>query len=88
MREIAEESGLTSIRVVRKLAEVPDPEWGNVRHTYHVELAGDAPDHWTHRVRGKGEDAGMIFEYSWRPIDDTLHLVGHQDQWISQSSSG
>lgn len=38
LREIAEESGLTSIRLVRKLAEAPEPAWGHVRHVLHFEI--------------------------------------------------
>jgi 8-oxo-dGTP pyrophosphatase MutT (NUDIX family) len=82
VREVAEESGLSNVRIVRKLAEGSFPEWGNLRHVFHVEVIGYAPDQWIHTVRGSGEDSGMEFEYSWVPLDATLHLSGDQDRWL------
>lgn len=83
VREVAEESGLTNLRIIRKLAEAVFPEWGNLRHVFHVEVLGQAPDRWIHTVRGSGEDSGMEFEYSWVPLDATLRLSGDQDRWLA-----
>lgn len=34
VREVAEESGLTNLRIIRKLAEAVFPEWGNLHHVF------------------------------------------------------
>lgn len=83
VREVAEESGLTNVKIIRKLAEAVFPEWGNLRHVFHVEVLGQVPDRWIHSVRGFGEDSGKQFEYSWVPLDWRLRLSGDQDRWLA-----
>lgn len=83
VREVAEESGLTNLRIIRKLAEAVFPECGNLRHVFHVEVLGQVSDRWIHTVRGSGEDSGMEFEYSLVPLDATLHLSGDQGRWLA-----
>jgi 8-oxo-dGTP pyrophosphatase MutT (NUDIX family) len=83
-REVREESGLSSqqVRLVRKLAEAPEPEWDQTRHVYLFEVCGPLPDRWSHRVTGRGEDAGFVFDYYWLPATPALDLAGGQHRFL------
>lgn len=81
-REVREESGLADVQLVRKLAEHEEVEWGNVRHVFHLVVPNDAPDEWTHVVHGKGEDAGLVFEYRWMELGEGIELAGNQHKWL------
>jgi ADP-ribose pyrophosphatase YjhB (NUDIX family) len=81
-REILEESGLSNLNLIRKLAVHESAEWNTVRHVFHLTVPGDVPDSWSHTVRGKGEDEGMIFDYRWTALTPQLELAGNQHTWL------
>ncbi len=81
-REIWEESGLADVQLIRKLAEHEEAGWDNIRHVFHVTAPADTLDEWTHVVHGKGEDAGMVFEYRWADLRAGVVLAGAQDRWL------
>ena len=82
-REIAEESGLTQLSVVRPLAvETFDNPTRRV-HVFHLLAPPDLPDAWEHSVSGAGEDAGLVFVYRWLPLGDAAALLaGRFDRWL------
>ena len=88
LREVREESGLTSVRVLRPLAEehTPHPIRHFPRHTTFFELAVDGdtdiPDAWDHRVTGPGRDNGMTFHCRFEPLPLTFPLADGQDAWL------
>jgi ADP-ribose pyrophosphatase YjhB (NUDIX family) len=81
-REIEEESGLTNVQLVRKLTEYESQQWGTLRHVFHLIASENTPDTWSHIVRGKGEDEGMVFEYRWMTLEPGIKLAGEQHQWL------
>ncbi len=85
-REVAEESGLTSVqvRLVRKLAEAFEPEWQIVqRHVYLFAPVTTLPERWSHSVAGAGEDRGMVFDYDWLPVTAAQQrLAGGQGRFF------
>ena len=83
-REIQEESGLTEVHLIRKLAEHTEVEWGHIRHVFQLTASRDVPDAWRHIVRGQGEDAGLVFEYQWADLNPEVKLAGKQAQWLSE----
>ena len=77
LREIAEESGLAKVRIVRELPGSEDHyENPYENHGFHVVIEGKAPDSWEHVVIGDGDDAGLTFCYRWLAIEPELHLFG------------
>ena len=71
-----------AVRLARKLAEAPEPEWQQVRHVYLFEPLSPLPERWTHVVSGKGEDSGMAFDYYWLPVTPALKLAGAQERFL------
>ncbi|MER7695772.1 NUDIX domain-containing protein [Streptomyces sp. NPDC096095] len=88
LREVAEETGLTGARVVRRIAvdERPHPGTGQPRLTSFFLL--DAPPGgspaWEHRVRGDGADAGMRFACRFAPLPLERPLADGQDAWLDR----
>jgi putative (di)nucleoside polyphosphate hydrolase len=88
-REVEEESGLTELQSIRRVANdvwvrrLSPPKLYH-RHFFHASVDDDR-DAWTHVVTGEGEERGMEFEYSWLELpssrdfvlalDDYLHLL-------------
>lgn len=77
-REIYEESGLTELKLLRKLG-ITERCWLDTgatsrRHYFLLEAPPKTADRWVYVVHGKGSDAGLRFDYFWRrpPIDLTL----------------
>lgn len=68
-REIYEESGLTQLKVLRKLGTVErcwlDTQVITRRHYFLLTVETTTPDTWVHQVHGRGADAGMHFSYFW-----------------------
>ena len=87
-REVREESGLTDVQLVRKLAEHEEVEWDNIRHVFCLIAPNGAPDRWTHTVHGQGEDAGMVFEYRWVDLSENVELAGAQHKWLGLLNGG
>ena len=87
-RELLEESGLRapSVALVCKLAEVPEPEWDQMRHVYLLKDVGGLPNDWVTVLAGDGDDRGIVFEYYWVDILPGLQLAGGQHRWLAQIS--
>ncbi|GAA2100073.1 hypothetical protein GCM10009801_72280 [Streptomyces albiaxialis] len=72
LREVAEETGLTAVTVLRALGaeDRPHPETGEPRRTafFVLRAPADAPDAWHHEVGGEGGDAGMVFACRFVPL--------------------
>jgi len=85
-REIWEESGLTNLRLIRKLG-VAGSCWLqprkliSQRHCFLLEAADDTLDNWQHVAQGDGIDLGMVFSYFWlRPTLD--FAISHDLGWF------
>lgn len=72
LREIREESGLTRVRIVRKLGQ---DKYFNERRKIEVtrsyyHLQSDEPrDTFTHVVDSKDDDNGSVYRYHWIDLD-------------------
>jgi len=86
-REIEEESGLTNVRLIRKLAEYESVEWRNTRHVFHLAALATTPDSWAQTVGGQGEDADLVFNYYWIDLKPGLELADNQHQWLKLIST-
>jgi ADP-ribose pyrophosphatase YjhB (NUDIX family) len=86
LREVAEETGLSTAAVVRKIAveDRPHPETGLPRRTsfFHLQAPADAPDVWEHHVQGDGDDAGLTFVCRFLPLPLERQLADDQDAWL------
>jgi 8-oxo-dGTP pyrophosphatase MutT (NUDIX family) len=83
-RELFEESGLgpDRVKLIRKVAEFPEPEFQQQRHVYRFEPTRPLPETWSHTVRGAGEDEGMVFNFYWLPAAPAPTLAGTQAHWL------
>jgi ADP-ribose pyrophosphatase YjhB (NUDIX family) len=86
-REITEESGLTSVRLVRKLGvhrfywhDLDDEE---ERHFFLFESIAETPETWDYVVHSDGVDSGLVFSYRWVRVDEDLELAEHLAKFIS-----
>ncbi|MEU3057378.1 NUDIX hydrolase [Streptomyces griseus] len=88
LREVAEETGLTGARVVRRIAVDgrAHPETGQPRLTTFLLLDAppDGPSAWEHRVGGDGGDAGMRFACRFAPLPLERPLADVQDVWLGR----
>ncbi|HEX8682107.1 MAG TPA: NUDIX domain-containing protein [Ardenticatenaceae bacterium] len=68
-RELSEETGLTTLELVRKLGVrhyyKPYIQANVERHDFLLRASPDLPDNWVYKVGGEGEDAGARFCYRW-----------------------
>ena len=84
-REVAEETGLDDVRVVRKLpgfeAEYESP---HESHAFHLVAEAETPDTWEHEVRGEGADAGLVYVCRWLPLTVDLRLWNGRDPMLQQ----
>lgn len=87
LREIAEESGLTDVRITRYLPGFED-HYANryENHGFHVVVAEETPDEWEHVVVGDGDDAGMTFLYRWVPLETEPHLFERHHPLLNRLS--
>ena len=55
---------------------IAEPGFPSARYAHHAFLveADGLPDAWEHVVTGDGDDAGLIFSYTWEPMDERLRL--------------
>lgn len=88
-REVKEESGLASLRVVAKVAQSPfHATWRNEwqeRHVFHVEAPETCPDEWVHVVSSGEEDKGLRFAFVWMPLAKAQEeLQWGQGEWLGQ----
>lgn len=93
LREVAEETGLTGARVVRRLgvSDRPHPDTGAPQHTTYVLMRYDGrsdqpAEPWTWKVEGEGEDGGMLFRCWFTPLPlDGVELAGHQSEFLASA---
>lgn len=82
-RELDEEIGIRA-RVVCELGHVTRRQGdGRVYESHYFQLESDDPrDAWEHVVRGNGEDAGLVFECRFVPLDPVPQLAGAQAEFL------
>ena len=73
LREVVEETGLATVRVVRYLGDAeydmrPYADAVHIRHFFHLTVDGPVPEDWRHTERGSGADTPRAFRFSWLPI--------------------
>ena len=91
IREVFEESGLTSVRIVSLVGRyryAPEGQKCAVheRHVFHLEFTGQTPSHWTH-VESHRSDGGppLSFRFYWMKINDPdLSLAGSQGDLLEK----
>lgn len=86
IREVAEETGLTDVSVVRYLGAKdwdlrPYVSMVARRHFFHLAVEGPVPDEWEHWERGgpdepAREDGGVRLRHYWLPIAQCHALAG------------
>lgn len=90
LRELAEETGLTTVTLVRALTteDKPHPTTGHPRRTtfFHLEAPTTTADSWLHRVTGTGGDNGMLFACQFVPLPLARQLTDNQDAWLGRIS--
>ncbi|MEU7041209.1 NUDIX domain-containing protein [Streptomyces varsoviensis] len=90
LREVAEETGLLTATVLRRIAveAKPHPDTGQPRRTtfLHLQAAPDtAPrDAWVHQVSGGGGDHGLAFACRFVPLPLVAPLADGQDAWLGR----
>lgn len=88
LREVAEETGLSDVAVVRQVAveDKPHPESGQPRRTtfFFLRTSTDTPDAWEHRVGGDGEDADLTFACRFLALPLKQPLADEQDAWLGR----
>jgi 8-oxo-dGTP pyrophosphatase MutT (NUDIX family) len=82
-RELAEETGVTGVRVLRELPdfECTYPTFYD-NHAFHVVAEEKTADAWEHRVRGKGADSGLVHLCRWVPLTPDLELWNEGDPML------
>ncbi|MFC4059543.1 hypothetical protein ACFOWE_14665 [Planomonospora corallina] len=87
-REVTEETGLTGISAIRPIAvdHRPRADTGQPRRTTFFQLMADpdGADAWHHRVRGDGEDAGLLFACRFVPLPPAGRPADAQDAWLNR----
>lgn len=88
-REVEEETGLTGLRLERKLAQrdYTHPDTHNIheRHFFHLSAPPDTPDTWSWVESSGGEvpdEEGYVFDFSWRDLEGEIELAGGQGDWL------
>ncbi|MFF0506600.1 NUDIX domain-containing protein [Streptomyces fimicarius] len=88
LREVAEETGLTGARVVRRIAvdrrAHPETEQPRLTTFLLLHASPDGPSAWEHRVGGDGGDAGMRFACRFAPLPLERPLADAQDMWLGR----
>ncbi|MGW4643358.1 NUDIX hydrolase [Sphaerisporangium sp. NPDC004334] len=86
LREVAEETGVTGVSIVRLIAvdDRPHPDTGQPRRTtfFQFTVQADADDAWLHHVHGDDADAGLLFACRFVPIPLVERLADAQDAWL------
>jgi 8-oxo-dGTP pyrophosphatase MutT (NUDIX family) len=88
-REVEEETGITGVSVVRRLADPDEFErlygvGAHRSHAFHAEGASEGPDEWEHRVGGSGADAGLVYLCRWVRLDECPPLWGDADPLVDK----
>ena len=79
LREAREETGLSDLKIVRKLGETTydiSPYRYEIqhRHVFHMELAEETPERWTSQEDHDGEQEPTRFECFWIPLQ-AAHIL-------------
>ena len=86
LREVAEETGLLTAKVVRQIAveDKPHPDTGQPRRTsfFFLPAPADTPDAWDHHVHGDGYDASLAVACQFLPLPLKQPLADDQDAWL------
>jgi ADP-ribose pyrophosphatase YjhB (NUDIX family) len=86
LREVAEETGLLTASVVRRIAEEdkPHPDTRQARKTtyFHLQAPATTADAWHHTVRGDGDDVSLTFACRFLPLPLEQPLADDQDAWL------
>ena len=84
-RELAEETGLTAVRIVRELPgfECTYRTYSH-NHAFHVVVEEETPDEWEHRIHGEGADAGLTHRCRWLPLRTDLQLWNGRDPMLAK----
>jgi ADP-ribose pyrophosphatase YjhB (NUDIX family) len=90
-REVEEETGVTGIRVVRKLAGPEELErlhgtGANESYAFHALTDTETPAEWAHEVGGTGMDSQFVFRCRWVSLDDPPLLWGKPDPLLERVS--
>lgn len=84
-RELAEETGITRVRVVRELRGFEcSYETFYENHAFHVVVEQETADAWEHLVHGKGADSGLVHRCRWVPLTLDLELWNEGDPMLRQ----
>lgn len=84
-RELAEETGLTRVRIVRELPGFESTYRSFCEnHAFHVVVAEETPDTWRHEVHGDGVDSGMTHVCRWLPLTADLELWNGRDPMLEK----
>lgn len=79
LREVAEESGLQELLIVRKLDEYTyfreKLKQYNRRHVYLLSCQKELPDQWRHIVSGDGVDKNMTFLFYWVTLEKASNIL-------------
>jgi|GEM_PF-1150430 len=65
LRELAEESGIDSARIMAKIAEIEVPDYCQFWHVYECETDADLAEKWSFFAQ---EDEGKWFHFFWIPL--------------------
>ncbi len=91
IREVSEESGLTSVRLVSLVGRyryVPEGQKCvlHERYVYHLEFSGRTPTHWNH-IESRRSDGGppVSFRFQWMKLNDPdLNLAVNQGDLLEK----
>lgn len=88
LREVAEETGLSTATVVGRIAveDKPHPDTGQPRRTsfFSLQVPADTPDVREHHVHGDGGDAGLVFRCRFLALPLRQPLADDQDVWLDR----
>jgi 8-oxo-dGTP pyrophosphatase MutT (NUDIX family) len=85
VRELAEESGLSNVRIVGMLDRYvwthPRTQHRHHRHVFQFDGSNELPDRWDHVAVGSAEEQGLTFSFRWIPVAAAIsQLTGDQGQ--------
>lgn len=93
LRELAEESGLTTAVLVRKLGEawgrsepgnVPAGLEEHIQHAFHLRLDHPADERWEWHEKSGGDVTEHRFAFRWAPLEESERVLWpHQSMWIN-----
>ena len=88
LREVKEQTGLGTVRVVRELGiiESPDPESRQSRQMSYwvLEAAEELPSEWRHEVAPDGGGEALALLCRWEPLPLTIALPDGQGSLLGQ----